>query len=452
MDGRWTSRCDETQDANRLQGATFGQPPPAASSPYYTFPQNLSTVSTVPSAPSIAPSITPQVLHWDSSAGQRASPARVKAGKVTKPGTAGRRDNRQSSLSRAAQDQIEHYVQQGNNNVNVDAAQINQLTTASGNERPDSALNLINAGGSVHGSTSIAGLPSSVQTAFDTSGGAFRINNGHQSSENTTSPPKSLPNNDASVNDASVKNDIPTPVQTAADVVLKMYQSVRIDSTLCKKLAGEAARREPTQRRRDQKLNMERRSNVEALLAHVTGEVAPRPCKNCHKGHGPWTQCVVYDGQMCGSCTNCWFNASGSRCTFQENNNPQHSLFTPTVQTPSDGAMINFQQHPMLTPNSPAVIASYHADVAQWGMADYTRHMVNNVMGETMALSKKERHLARIDSASKELGIRMAEYHEFMQSPEGLAEQQREQRYHLGPHGQIGDVLMDGDSPGTSVG
>jgi hypothetical protein len=52
------------------------------------------------------------------------------------------------------------------------------------------------------------------------------------------------------------------------------------------------------------------------LLAHITGDLAPRPCKNCHKGHGPWTQCVVYDGQMCGSCANCWFNASGSRCTF----------------------------------------------------------------------------------------------------------------------------------------
>jgi hypothetical protein len=52
------------------------------------------------------------------------------------------------------------------------------------------------------------------------------------------------------------------------------------------------------------------------LLAHMTGQSAPKPCKNCHKGHGPWTQCVVYDGQMCGSCTNCWFNASGSRCTF----------------------------------------------------------------------------------------------------------------------------------------
>ncbi|KAG5925317.1 hypothetical protein E4U42_004415 [Claviceps africana] len=402
MDGRWTGRCDETQDANRLPGAPYGQLSPAASSQYYTFSQSLSSV------PSVS-SVTPQDLQWSSHAGQRALPPRVKAGKVTKPGTAGRRDSRQPSLPSTAQGQIEHFVQQGNNNVDIDAAQIHQLANAGRNERPDGAINLINAGGSVHGSTSMAGLPSSAQNAFNTSGGAFRVNDGHQSSENITSPPQSLETNDASVNDASVKNDIPTPVQSAADVVLKMYQSVKIDSTLCKRLAGEAARREPTQRRRDQKLNIERRSNVEALLAHVTGNVAP------------------------------------------QNNNPQHSLFTPTVQVPSDGAMMNFQQHPILTPNSPAMMASYHSDVAQWGMADYT-NMVNTVMGETMALSKKARHLARIDSAAKELSIRIAEFEEFMQSPEGLAEQQREQRYYLAQQGQIGDVAMNGDSPETPVG
>jgi hypothetical protein len=105
--------------------------------------------------------------------------------------------------------------------------------------------------------------------------------------------------------------------RTAADIAYAAYGDlVKIDSALCKKLASEAALREPVQRRADQKLNIERRSNVEALLAHMTGQPAPNPCKNCRKGHGPWSQCIVYEGQMCGSCTNCWFNASGSRCTF----------------------------------------------------------------------------------------------------------------------------------------
>ncbi|KAI1044028.1 hypothetical protein LB505_007706 [Fusarium chuoi] len=72
---------------------------------------------------------------------------------------------------------------------------------------------------------------------------------------------------------------------------------------------------------------MERRSNVEAFLAHLTGVQVSRSCKNCSKGHGPWSECIIYDGQMCGSCTNCWFNASGSRCTFHENN--QNSIYAP---------------------------------------------------------------------------------------------------------------------------
>lgn len=104
---------------------------------------------------------------------------------------------------------------------------------------------------------------------------------------------------------------------TAAEIAYSKYgDAVKLDSALCKKVAEEPARREPLQRRHDQKLNIDRRSNMEAFMAHVVGDLAERPCKNCHKGHGPWKQCVVYDGQMCGSCTNCWYNASGSRCTF----------------------------------------------------------------------------------------------------------------------------------------
>lgn len=104
---------------------------------------------------------------------------------------------------------------------------------------------------------------------------------------------------------------------TAAAIAYSKYgDAVKIDSALCKKVAVEMALRDPEQRRPDQRLNIERRSNLEAFLAHMTGRVSPVPCKCCKKGFGPWTECVIYDGQMCGSCTNCWYNASGSRCTF----------------------------------------------------------------------------------------------------------------------------------------
>jgi len=94
------------------------------------------------------------------------------------------------------------------------------------------------------------------------------------------------------------------------------YESLNIESALAKRLAREPGQRLATQRRPDQVLNLARRSNVEALFAHIAGEPARMPCKNCHKGHGPWIHCVVVDGQMCGSCANCWFNASGARCSF----------------------------------------------------------------------------------------------------------------------------------------
>lgn len=100
------------------------------------------------------------------------------------------------------------------------------------------------------------------------------------------------------------------------------YGTLNVDSGLAKRLAREPGLRLAQQRRPDQQLNLARRSNVEALYAHIAGELAPSSCKNCHKGHGPWTSCVVVDGQMCGSCANCWFNASGARCSF-------HGKITP---------------------------------------------------------------------------------------------------------------------------
>lgn len=94
------------------------------------------------------------------------------------------------------------------------------------------------------------------------------------------------------------------------------YTELNVESALAKRLAREPGNRHAHQRRPEQVLNLARRSNVEALFAHIAGETARVPCKNCHKGHGPWTSCVVVDGQMCGSCANCWFNASGARCSF----------------------------------------------------------------------------------------------------------------------------------------
>lgn len=91
----------------------------------------------------------------------------------------------------------------------------------------------------------------------------------------------------------------------------------RLDSTVCKKLAVEPAIRTPEQRNPKRVLNMARRGNAEALLCQIAGQEAANSCKNCKRGHGPWSKCVVFPNLFYGSCSNCWFNASGARCTFQ---------------------------------------------------------------------------------------------------------------------------------------
>ena len=80
--------------------------------------------------------------------------------------------------------------------------------------------------------------------------------------------------------------------------------------------ADKPAKRVPIKRRERHHLNLGRRSNVEALVIHMVGDEAAKPCFHCNKGDGPWKYCIVKKGELNGACTNCWFNASGVRCTF----------------------------------------------------------------------------------------------------------------------------------------
>lgn len=104
------------------------------------------------------------------------------------------------------------------------------------------------------------------------------------------------------------------------------YEGFKVDSAFAKRMSRDPGQRMAEQRRHGQDLNLVRRSNVEALFAQIAGTEAANPCTHCRKGQGPWTVCVVYSGQMMGSCANCWFNASGSRCSF-------HGMFTRAVTT-----------------------------------------------------------------------------------------------------------------------
>ncbi|OAA71359.1 hypothetical protein ISF_01910 [Cordyceps fumosorosea ARSEF 2679] len=303
----------------------------------------------------------------------------------------------------------------------------------------------------------------------------------------------------------------PPQYSTAADLARSKYGAdVKLDSALCKKLGAEEAKRPPTQRRADQKLNIDRRSNMEAFVAHVTGQVVNRPCKNCYKGHGPWTQCVVYEGQMCGSCTNCWYNASGSRCTFHGigTGSPPPAAMPPSgvpangsdetgggnlpyYTSPKDDAKVipdwatphrdnesndSSQNHSHASeplPTQPPAYMAYPppaqsmphqglagmgimagggggqdaaASVASWMACEPTRRLIRQAMDDVAMLSRRDRYIARIETAAEELGMRIAEYNEYMKTPEGVADLQHFQEAaaaNMMPPGHAHDARMD---------
>ncbi|KAG7116363.1 hypothetical protein HYQ44_006982 [Verticillium longisporum] len=97
---------------------------------------------------------------------------------------------------------------------------------------------------------------------------------------------------------------------------------------------------------------------------------------------------------MCGSCANCWFNASGSRCSFHETNLPQQHQHIPAIQL----------QHsvPVFT-----------------GLAGPFR----------------------IDAAARQLALATAEYSDFLQAQQ--AHEQQQQQHEQGPEGDHGQGMRE---------
>ncbi|KAI2470649.1 hypothetical protein F4781DRAFT_390135 [Annulohypoxylon bovei var. microspora] len=192
------------------------------------------------------------------------------------------------------------------------------------------------------------------------------------------------------------------------------YSNVIVESALAKRLAREPGMRHAHQRRPEQILNLGRRSNVEALFAHIAGEEAPQPCKNCHKGHGPWTSCVIVDGQMCGSCANCWFNASGARCSFHETRNPQAH----------GGQMLGNDSLAFPVPTAPpAAMAPFNFAVP--ASADpVVRYTVEQAMALVRGADKKARSMLMIEATARQLAFQIAQYEEAIEEEQNQANAQ----------------------------
>jgi hypothetical protein len=202
------------------------------------------------------------------------------------------------------------------------------------------------------------------------------------------------------------------------------YPELTIDSALSKRLAREPGVRLAMQRRDEQQLNLKRRSNVEALLAHVSGTITASPCKNCHKGHGPWTSCVVVDGQMCGSCANCWYNASGARCSFHEVRNPQAQHQPAVLATtspfniqPMAAAAQALNQGMMAGGGNGMTSISYDGNVRF--VVESAMQSIRNTNGDQRA-----RLLARIETHARNLALSIQEYEDYMQSEEAAMSHQ----------------------------
>lgn len=99
-----------------------------------------------------------------------------------------------------------------------------------------------------------------------------------------------------------------------------------------------------------------------------------------------------------------------------------------------------------LSQQQPQQIAPPEYGISGWNLEDPTGRMISQAIGDAVSLSRRDRFVARIESAAEELRMRIAEYDDYLRTPEGAAEQavfdERERRrmmMHNDPH-------MDGSS------
>ncbi|KAI0112467.1 hypothetical protein GGR51DRAFT_42262 [Nemania sp. FL0031] len=114
--------------------------------------------------------------------------------------------------------------------------------------------------------------------------------------------------------------------------------------------------------RKKKLFSTKRTSNVKAALVQVTGVQHPleTSCLKCRKGLGLWTGCITapppHNNALRGSCANCFYNGTGSKCTFVTPDLPV-SLRLLLKQRPGPNPPLVQQQYP--GPNSPLVQQQY---------------------------------------------------------------------------------------------
>lgn len=138
----------------------------------------------------------------------------------------------------------------------------------------------------------------------------------------------------------------------------------------------------------------------------------------------------------------------------------QSSQGQPQAMTPlpvQPPAYVNYQPQtpvPHGMPNMGMVLGAQNVG-GSWFSGDLTRRLVNQAMGDVAMLSCRDRHIARIETASEELAMRIAEYNEYMRTPEGMAEQQQyedaAERYFMHQHHAHEAVMEAGSVDGRTM-
>ncbi|TQN74776.1 hypothetical protein CSHISOI_00658 [Colletotrichum shisoi] len=161
--------------------------------------------------------------------------------------------------------------------------------------------------------------------------------------------------------------------RTAEDLASESgYGQLVIDSALAKRLANNEGQRPAVQRRQDQTLNLKRRSNVEALLAHVSGQEA-------HK-----------------------------------NNLPQHMPAIQIQPVPQVSANTSFAGTAPMAPGMAPVGPSFGQPCADPTVAQFVKDVLDRAMVEARSDNPHVRFQLRIETAARQLALASAEYAEFL--------------------------------------
>jgi hypothetical protein len=89
-------------------------------------------------------------------------------------------------------------------------------------------------------------------------------------------------------------------------------------------------------------INLFQPPNCEAALAYSRGQVMDgvQACRDCKRGRGPFTKCVILKGYLKGSCSNCHYSAEGARCSLRTHEQEQTLKNTTDTKSPNNISLV----------------------------------------------------------------------------------------------------------------